>query len=300
MSTEHHRPTSRSLRWATVIAFMAVLLAPIVVAASDRFTDVPSSNVFHDDISWLAQNGVTRGCNPPANDRFCPDDEVTRAQMSAFMRRLAEGEVVAAGTAKTSQFATNAENLDSFSRNSLLGAASGNQQFRDRRLAFSPAETLNEFNISATESQGLAAFVQLSGFFVMSGVSPTSTDHQFLCWISPTELNQFNPSSLPNGYWWKTYPAGSVGVATSVGPQHSIPFTVTYGQFLSPGQSVTLYTQCADAFAGSAPVAEEFTVRATTNAWGVRTDLNAFQPVSVESFGDTEIDSSLDPAIPSE
>jgi hypothetical protein len=31
--------------------------------------------------------GVTQGCNPPANDRFCPDDFVTRAQMAAFFKR---------------------------------------------------------------------------------------------------------------------------------------------------------------------------------------------------------------------
>jgi hypothetical protein len=37
----------------------------------------------------MAASGVTRGCNPPGNDRFCPDDLVTRGQMAAFMRRFA-------------------------------------------------------------------------------------------------------------------------------------------------------------------------------------------------------------------
>ena len=31
--------------------------------------------------------GITKGCNPPANDSFCPEDVVTRAQMAAFIYR---------------------------------------------------------------------------------------------------------------------------------------------------------------------------------------------------------------------
>lgn len=68
----------------------ALVAAPVAVYASHQFTDVPDSNTFHDDIAWLADAGITRGCNPPANDEFCPKDEVTREQMAAFMRRFAE------------------------------------------------------------------------------------------------------------------------------------------------------------------------------------------------------------------
>lgn len=44
-------------------------------------------SVFEDDIEWLAQRGITQGCNPPTRDRFCPDDEITRGQMAAFLHR---------------------------------------------------------------------------------------------------------------------------------------------------------------------------------------------------------------------
>jgi hypothetical protein len=47
-------------------------------------------SVFGADIEWLAAAGVTRGCNPPANDRFCPNDPVTRGQMAAFLVRALE------------------------------------------------------------------------------------------------------------------------------------------------------------------------------------------------------------------
>jgi hypothetical protein len=52
----------------------------------DRFSDDDGS-VFEGDVEWLASVGVTAGCNPPVNDRFCPDDAVTRGQMAAFLRR---------------------------------------------------------------------------------------------------------------------------------------------------------------------------------------------------------------------
>jgi len=45
-------------------------------------------SVFEPDIEWLAASGVTRGCNPPFQDRYCPDEPVTRAQMAAFLTRF--------------------------------------------------------------------------------------------------------------------------------------------------------------------------------------------------------------------
>ena len=50
------------------------------------FRDIDGS-VFEADIVWLAITGITRGCNPPVNDQFCPNDPVTRGQMAAFLRR---------------------------------------------------------------------------------------------------------------------------------------------------------------------------------------------------------------------
>ena len=43
--------------------------------------------IFEHDIDCLATAGVTKGCNPPANDRYCPNDKVTREQMAAFLHR---------------------------------------------------------------------------------------------------------------------------------------------------------------------------------------------------------------------
>jgi S-layer homology domain len=68
---------------------MAALLARAFgypASALDRFEDDDDST-FEGDIQKIAAVGVTVGCNPPANTRFCPDDEVTRAEMATFLTR---------------------------------------------------------------------------------------------------------------------------------------------------------------------------------------------------------------------
>lgn len=52
----------------------------------DRFIDDDASP-FEADIQAIAAVGITVGCNPPDNDRFCPDNEVTRGQMASFLSR---------------------------------------------------------------------------------------------------------------------------------------------------------------------------------------------------------------------
>jgi hypothetical protein len=42
---------------------------------------------FVDDIEWLVIHGITRGCDAPIEDRFCPDDPVTRGQAASFLAR---------------------------------------------------------------------------------------------------------------------------------------------------------------------------------------------------------------------
>jgi hypothetical protein len=38
-------------------------------------------------IKGLRELGITDGCNPPRNDRFCPRDPVKRDQMASFLAR---------------------------------------------------------------------------------------------------------------------------------------------------------------------------------------------------------------------
>jgi hypothetical protein len=61
-----------------------------------RALDLPATNVdffnddngiFEDSINRLAAAGITRGCNPPANTRFCPERSITRGAMAAMLNR---------------------------------------------------------------------------------------------------------------------------------------------------------------------------------------------------------------------
>ena len=75
---------------AVTRAEMATFLtraAGLKPSTTSRFTDVPSTNVHRADINAIAAAGITAGCNPPKNDRFCPDDPVTRDQMASFLVR---------------------------------------------------------------------------------------------------------------------------------------------------------------------------------------------------------------------
>ncbi len=70
------------LRRGQMAAFLnrALHLPPSFV---DRFVDDDDS-VFEADIQALAAAGITLGYNPPVNDRFCPDENLTRGQMAAL------------------------------------------------------------------------------------------------------------------------------------------------------------------------------------------------------------------------
>ncbi|MGH3666650.1 MAG: L,D-transpeptidase family protein [Acidimicrobiia bacterium] len=55
----------------------------------DRFGDTSGHN-FQKAAAWMAAAGVSLGCNPPTNDQYCPDTKVTRAQLSAFLKRIVD------------------------------------------------------------------------------------------------------------------------------------------------------------------------------------------------------------------
>lgn len=71
------------------------LLHAIVLTEPGAFT---WDGAFWDDdgttheanIDKIAAEGITKGCNPPTNDRFCPTREITRGEMAAFLRRILE------------------------------------------------------------------------------------------------------------------------------------------------------------------------------------------------------------------
>ena len=77
-------PTAETTRGQMAAFFVRGLSLP---QASDQgFTDIANS-VFVNAINSIALEGITLGCNPPANDRYCPDEITSRGQMAGFFTR---------------------------------------------------------------------------------------------------------------------------------------------------------------------------------------------------------------------
>ena len=70
-------------------AFLVRALGYTDSGGGNLFID-DNTSIFEDDIDRLAAAGVTKGCNPPANTKFCPYGYVTRGQMAAFLHRALE------------------------------------------------------------------------------------------------------------------------------------------------------------------------------------------------------------------
>jgi parallel beta-helix repeat protein len=76
-------------------AFLTFIVAIAVLAPASPASAIPPGGSFTDDdgnihegyIEAVATAGITKGCNPPINDRYCPDRHVTRGEMAAFLVR---------------------------------------------------------------------------------------------------------------------------------------------------------------------------------------------------------------------
>ncbi|MDJ0952778.1 MAG: S-layer homology domain-containing protein [Acidimicrobiia bacterium] len=64
---------------------LAIAIA-LVLPPGGTFVD-DTGSVHEPNIEAIAGAGITRGCNPPLNDRFCPEASVTRAEMATFLSR---------------------------------------------------------------------------------------------------------------------------------------------------------------------------------------------------------------------
>jgi D-alanyl-D-alanine carboxypeptidase/S-layer homology domain len=73
----------RAITRGEMAAFLVRTIGLTDTGGKDWFADDDES-MFEDDINKIAAAGITSGCAP---DRFCPDRELTREQMAAFIAR---------------------------------------------------------------------------------------------------------------------------------------------------------------------------------------------------------------------
>ena len=143
----------RALMMILAVSAVAVLAAGVGAIAADRFGDVAPGHPHEDGIGWVADAGVTQGCED--GSVYCPDDEVTRDQMATFMHRLSgndpdtppsvhaaradqAGHADSAGHASTADSATSADSADHASTADSATSVDG----------------INQLSVSATELLG--------------------------------------------------------------------------------------------------------------------------------------------------
>ena len=78
--------TLKRTRAIVLVGALLVTMLPTAAQAGGTFTD-DDGNIHEADIEYIAALGVTFGCNPPANDKFCSDRSVSREEMASFMVR---------------------------------------------------------------------------------------------------------------------------------------------------------------------------------------------------------------------
>ena len=65
---------------------LALLLTAVTLPPGGTFVDDDGS-ILEAGIEAIAAESITVGCNPPFNDKFCPDRELSRAEMAAMISR---------------------------------------------------------------------------------------------------------------------------------------------------------------------------------------------------------------------
>ncbi|HVR79220.1 MAG TPA: PQQ-dependent sugar dehydrogenase [Acidimicrobiia bacterium] len=81
---DHFCP-DRVLTRAEMAAMIARALS-LPSGSTDHFVD-DDGHVLEGAINRIADAGITLGCNPPLNDRFCPQRSLTRAEAAGFLAR---------------------------------------------------------------------------------------------------------------------------------------------------------------------------------------------------------------------
>ena len=198
----------------------------------DAFVDATGHPLLA-DINALAAAGITRGCNPPANDRFCPDAPITRQEMAAFLDRALDLPTEAASADFTdtidSEFAT------SIARLAGAGITRGcNPPANDR---FCPSSPVSRGEMAAFLSRGLSlpsAPATPSG--LTSTLSEDATDLMLKIRREVCDLGPGGDVVVRNAALGHDSIPTSLTISTGVWDPHSDVWTTT----LKPSECATI------------------------------------------------------------
>lgn len=160
-------------KWLVLLAF-GVAPLPALGQFCVNFVDVPASDEFCEEIEWIKNRGVTLGCTAT---EYCPNNNVLRSQMAAFMNRL--GNVLQPTILRVQDNA-----FDGTYNPSDAGCVSNPFEVTGYPRQASFAATLMNFNANATKTiQGRLVFS------TAGSTGPWQSTGDFVMWqtVEPAE-----------------------------------------------------------------------------------------------------------------
>ena len=137
-----------------------------------RFSDDDGS-VHEANIEVIAELGITLGCNPPDNDRYCPKQVVKRSQMMAFLARaLGEEDGSDATTSRFSDVPDDAWYLSSLERLADLGVV---EPYEDG--TFRPSEPVTRLDMAVFMSRAFSGIGQVEEPVGVFGDVPADSEY---------------------------------------------------------------------------------------------------------------------------
>lgn len=311
------------MRKRLVLVLALVMVIPSIALAGNRFNDVASGGTHHDSIGWMANNGITVGCNIGGTE-FCPDDVVTRAQMATFMYRLSgnapgvqpsvnAANSLLADAALTADRADNADNadnadhaensdlLDGFPKENFQSLILGNEF--DLSLGYvideDPVPLQNWSGIGTTDQSTLVE-VGFKGILqLVSAELFLANDYFIACWISTSPEIAFDFDTAGPSLVLLTLELGKNGIATAEDNRHYYPISMTHRVVLAPGEFSEFYVYCEDLFADDFPGGERFFLTAV-QTFLIASEIDSGSITAFSPAQSVEVNTPLSSDAPSE
>jgi len=184
----------RILKLAAVALVTVAVIVPATAMALGEFSDVPDDHTFASDIAWMAENGITDGCG---SGLYCPADPVTRAQMSAFMKRLATLGVVDAATAVEADHAADSDLLEGKDTGEIAPKLSAEED--------GITGSVLESNKGLVEVNAVTITVPEAGVLLISGTAFVDPDAVETDFILQTKVNGSIVGTPGWSAWFKPF-----------------------------------------------------------------------------------------------
>ncbi len=204
-------------------------------ASRTDFFDDDEKSIFEGDINRLAASGVTLGCNPPANSKFCPTQTVKRDQMASFLARsLVSFPPNPTITSTTTSSTTTSSTSTSSTSTSSTTSTTSSTTTTTTTMASNPVVTQARFGVYFDGSEAAAiingspnrgAVVAANGvtFGIRVGVTNTGTGGPVS--VKPKLQYRFIGKDSPPGPIWSMY-ADVTGLSARVRSTASTFLTV--------------------------------------------------------------------------